>query len=479
MTTSTAAKQEMNLMAHLLRRAGFGAPRPELERYIAQGYEQTIEELLHPEKAPDFKDQNDLIYRYEVAHETPEQKDSAQAYWVYRMINTQRPLEEKLALFYHGLFATGYGKINHPGNSLNQIEMFRRYGLGSFRTLLVELSKDGAMLHWLDNKDNHKDAVNENYGRELLELFSMGVGNYTEDDVKAVARAFTGWNIVEPPNFLIASVNGRFNWKFQFRPEEHDHNEKTFLGHKGFFEGEDIIDIIVRNPATALFIGKELYNFFVADLPSNPAWQPTGDAKAAIKILADAYMVNNYEIRPVMSTLFNSDFFKSEKSWFAKVKSPAELVVGTMRLVGGLDFPHPYRMVEVAHASAYMGQELLEPPSVEGWHEGEEWIDSGGLVERVNFASQEMGDQNNPGVRYIIERLKDQESTLSPDQLVDGCLDLIGPLSVSEKTHRELVNFIEYSAPIKFNTEDSAQDFAQKIVHLLKLIVSTREYQMA
>ena len=184
---------ELELMAHLFRRAGFGARRDELEAALAKGYEATVEELLHPENQPELE--HDLIYRYWLDIKESRQIDPAQSYWVYRMINTQRPLEEKMALFWHRLFATGFAKLNHPGNMLQQIAMFREHGLGNFRTLLVELSRDPAMIFWLDNQTNTNDVHNENYGRELLELFSMGIGNYTEDDVKNCARAFTGWTL--------------------------------------------------------------------------------------------------------------------------------------------------------------------------------------------------------------------------------------------------------------------------------------------
>ncbi len=162
------AQDQIALMAHLMRRAGFGANRDELERYAARGYEATVEELLHPEKAPPALEDEDLIKRYHVDENGLQPLDSCQTYWIYRMINTRRPLEEKMALFWHGIFATGYTKLNQPKAILNQLGMFRRHGLGKFSNLLVELSKDPAMIFWLDNKDSHRYEPNENYGRELL-----------------------------------------------------------------------------------------------------------------------------------------------------------------------------------------------------------------------------------------------------------------------------------------------------------------------
>ena len=189
------SQDDIALMAHLLRRAGFGATRDELESYVAKGYDATVEELLHPENAPPALEDEDLVRRYHVDQNSLAEVEVCQTYWLYRMINTRRPLEEKIALFWHGVFATGYTKTQQPKAILGQIEKFRRYGLGKFDNLLLEVSKDPAMIFWLDNKDNHRDGVNENYGRELLELFSMGVGNYTEDDVRQASRAFTGWTM--------------------------------------------------------------------------------------------------------------------------------------------------------------------------------------------------------------------------------------------------------------------------------------------
>ena len=185
------ASEDIALMAHLMRRAGFGATRSELEERVAKGYEVTVAELLHPSDPGNMPD--DVIRRYHVDVAELRLPVPTAANWLYRMITTQCPLEEKIALFWHGLFASNFADIQQMTMLHEQIEMFRRKGLGSFRDLLIELSSDPAMGKMLDNIDNHKGAINENYGRELLELFSMGIGNYTEDDVKGASRAFTGW----------------------------------------------------------------------------------------------------------------------------------------------------------------------------------------------------------------------------------------------------------------------------------------------
>ena len=267
---------DLQMLAHLFRRAGFGATRDELERAVAKGYEATVEDLLHPEAAPAVEE--DVLQRYYLDAKESFQLDGAQIGWVYRLINTQRPLEEKMALFWHGLFATGFNKCDDPRVITQQVAMFRRHGLGNFRELVVELSRDPAMIFWLDNCESTGVAPNENYGRELLELFSMGIGNYLEDDVKAAARAFTGWTLAPT---LPRQPYGRFDWHFEYRPELHDNNEKTFLGETGRWNGEDIVNIIVQQPASARFIARHLYNFFVADEPQVPAWSIEPAARPA------------------------------------------------------------------------------------------------------------------------------------------------------------------------------------------------------
>jgi uncharacterized protein (DUF1800 family) len=451
----------LELMGHLFRRAGFGATRDDLEAALAHGYEATLEAFLHPEQAPDLEE--DLLFRsFPDFHET-RKVDVAAAAWVWRMIHTQRPLQEKMTLFWHCLFATGNAKVESPLQMSSQIATFRRIALSDFRTILLELSQDPAMLFWLDNQLNTKAVHNENYGRELLELFSMGIGHYTEDDVKNCARAFTGWTFSE----TVPAVKpyGRFRWQFAFHPERHDDGEKTFLGERGRFDGTDIIDIIVRQPATARFLAKRLYLFFVADHP---------DADA-IDDLAAVYHASHYDLRAMLRALFLSPFFCSERAYYAKVKSPAEHVVGIMRLVGDYAWPKP-GFGDISLECRYMGQDLLNPPSVEGWHTGKEWIDTGCLVERVNFGAQQLGDLSKPGVQRIIARLRGY-GEMSPAQFVDACLDLLGPLGASAKTRAALIKYAAQEGPLRLDREDHAAD--RRVAELLSLIASTREFQMA
>ena len=297
---------DIALMAHLMRRAGFGASRAELEERCARGYEATVEELLNP--GADSGIDEDELYRYFPQFESSLAPVAAQTEWVYRMVNTRWPLKEKMALFWHQLFATGNSKVDNPPEMLAQVAMFRKEGLTNFPNLLVQLAQNPAMIYWLDNNGNHYGSINENWGRELLELFSMGVGHYSEDDIKEASRAFTGWTIgTKPPRQPV----GRFYWSFEFRPEDHDYGEKEFLGNTGNFDGGDIIDIIVKQEDTARFLARHLYNFFVADEPQVPAWNitPPND-EAAIDLLVKAYMDSDADIKSILRALFNSDFFK-------------------------------------------------------------------------------------------------------------------------------------------------------------------------
>ncbi len=463
---------ELRLIAHLMRRAGFGATRDELEQLVGQGYEAAVEVLLDPVSQPELD--MDRLYRRLPQAESSFVAMHVQTDWMYRMRYTSRHLQEKMALFWHYVFATGVSKVEQSSQMANQVRLFRKHGMGNYRRLLIELAKDPAMIFWLDNQDNHKRAPNENWGRELLELFSIGVGNYTEEDVYECSRAFTGWSF-EPS--IPSQPWGQFPWVFQYRADDHDGGEKSFLGQTGRFNGEDIIDIVVRQPACATFICRHLYNFFVAEEPQVPAWsiEPPGDPEA-VELLARTFVESDYEITPVLRTLFNSDFFKEAR--FKRVKCPAELVAGIIKLVGTHRFPTP-GFKSYSETTTAMGQQLLDPPSVEGWHTGQEWINGGTLNERVNFAVNELGDATKPGVKALIDRLTAQGTSLAPEDFVDGCLDLVGPLTVSSETREGLLRDAESRGELRVGTEGGRVENEARVVRMLQLIVATREYQFA
>jgi uncharacterized protein (DUF1800 family) len=303
------------------------------------------------------------------------------------------------------------------------------------------------------------------------------VGNYTEQDIKMAARAFTGWTFTQP---IPLYPYGHFSAEFVYRPEDHDDSVKTFLGHTGHLNGEDIIDIIVKQPATARFISRHLYNFFVADEPQVPAWHdlPPRDPRA-IDALVQEFVATNGDIRSVLRVLFNSDFFKESR--YKKVKSPVELVVGTIKLVGSYQFPDR-GLLDLDTATTAMGQMLFNPPTVEGWHTGKEWIDGGTLNERVNFAVSEVSDVTKPGIRVIVNELSTNGATSapsSPEELVDRALDLLGSLEVSAETRAALVDAMRMNGPAQPESSANGHDRSEQVSRLLQLIVASREYQFA
>ena len=470
------------LMAHLMRRAGFGATRTELEERAGRGYDATVRELLSPDASDDIAD--DLLRRYHPDHSGGLGMAGMQAYLLYRMVHSKDPLLEKVALFWHRVFATGYAKLTQGRVLMDQFAMFREHGLGSVRNLLVELSRDPSMIIWLDNQDNHKGEINENYGRELLELFSMGVGNYTEDDVKECARALTGWTVANAEYMEMRATHdslwpyGRINLHFEYRPDDHDSEEISFLGHRGRFGGEDVVDAICRQPATARFIARHMYNFFVADEPPVPQWGliPPRDP-VAIEELTEAYFESGYDVRAMLQTLFTSGFFKSRSTWFEKVKSPAELVAGVLRLTDEHKELSP-KLQDDTGQLAIMGQTILNPPSVESWHEGLEWIDTGNLVERLNFASQKFADPGKPGIAEMIARFRaDAGGVASPDRLVQGCLDLLGAHQVAEDTRMSLVEHATKQGDLRLDGDDSNGATDERVAEMLRLVASTPEFQ--
>ena len=466
-------KRDLELIAHLMRRAGFGATRSQLEALEAKGYDAAVDELLNPpENAQWLGDY--MVRRFHHEQSGMMGPRASGENWLYRMVTSEAQLQEKMCLFWHGIFATGYPKVIHGKVLWNQIRVFRKHGLGNFKDLLIELSKDPAMIVWLDNYDNHKGAINENYGRELLELFSMGVGHYSEDDIQEASRAFTGWTIGNTEYMVLRSERdsdwpyGRISWHFDYRPEDHDEGEKTFLGQTGNFNGEDIVDIICKQEATAQFIARHMYHFFVADEPPVPAWPYTPPRdEDAIQTLVDAYYDSGYDIKEMLHTLFTSDFFKDEGVRYDKVKSPAELVAGVLRLTGEFDRPRREIMDRTLQMN-FMGQMLNNPPSVEGWHQGMEWVDTGTLVERVNFASEQFGDTNKAGVRAMIDGVMSDEYATSPARLVDACLDQLGVIEVSDETREVLERFAEQTG------EERTRD---KVANLLRLAAATQEFQ--
>ena len=280
-------------------------------------------------------------------------------WWANRMLTSPRPLQGKMALFWHGHFASNEAKVRDYRKLLIQLELLQKHGTGNFRDLTVAVAQDPAMLSFLDAGVNVKGASNENFAREIMELFTMGPGNYTEKDIREAARAFTGWNYADV--------------KFVVNKDQHDDGEKTFLGKTGRFDGVDVIDMIMERPVTAEFIAGKIYRYFVRqDLP--PVLQ---------KQLGASLRGSQYEITPLLEKVFLSRDFYSSASVGTRIKSPVELAINTYKKLGLRNVPGvPDFNVE----TGALGQQLFSPPTVAGWAQGQSWITPGLLLERANFA---------------------------------------------------------------------------------------------
>ena len=466
MTTVSPTTTEKEI-SHLMRRIGFGGSKEEIDQLTNKSYDDAVDFLM------DNSDENpvptDLLRRYQIDLSDVRSVNSSGAFWMYRLAHSKLPFDDKVALFWHRVFATGQNKLIQGKVMTTQIDMFKKHGLGSFENLLIELSKDPAMIMWLDNQDNHKDNINENYGREILELFSMGVGNYSEEDIKECSRAFTGWTVENMPYMAIKMRNntarpfGYVAWQFKFDQNDHDFGEKEFLGEKGNFNGEDIVKIICKQKATAKYLARHIYHFFVKDELPVPQWPHEEPVDPdAVNFIMDSYFKNNYNIKETLRDLFKSKYFRNENIYYKRIKSPAELVVNSVRLSGGFEIPSE-EVYKATISSGLMGQPLLNPTSVEGWQGGEEWINTGSVIERINFCSDVLGDSKKVLVRKILKRNPQKE-----DLLRISCEEL-GYFELHESTEKELISYINDN---EFKIDE------EYVGILLKLIVSSREFQM-
>ena len=329
-------------------------------------------------------------------------------WWANRMLQTRHPLEEKMALFWHGHFAVNEAKIRDYRKSLGQLQLFQKYGTGNFRDLLVAVAQGPAMLSFLDAGVNVKGAPNENFAREIMELFTMGVGNYSERDVREAARAFTGWNYVD--------------LQFVVHKEQHDDGPKTFLGSTGNLDGVDVIDIILKQPVTARFIAGKIYRFFVRQ-ELTPELQEK---------LGAVLRTNSYKIAPLLETIFLSRDFYSPSSVGTQIKSPVQLAVSTYKKLGLTEVPG---VPDFNVATGALGQRLFSPPTVAGWSEGRSWMTPGLLLERGNFIRDMLfpdinfipPDRANPSadIRIVADKIRaglDISTATMPDRGSEGGL---------------------------------------------------------
>lgn len=324
-------------------------------------------------------------------------------WWANRMLASKAPLREKMALFWHGHFASNEDKVRDYRKLLIQLQLFQAKGTGSFRDLTVAVAQDPAMLCFLDARKNVKGAPNENFAREIMELFTMGVGNYTEKDVREAARAFTGWNYVDT--------------RFVFNKDEHDAGLKTFLGQIGNFDGVQVIDIIMKQPVTADFLAGKLYRYFVRE-----------DLDPAVQTQFGAVLrKNNYEIAPFLETLFLSRDFYSDASMGAVIHSPVTLAISTYKKLGLQSVPG---VPDFNRATSALGQHLLSPPTVAGWAQGRAWITPGLLLERGNFARDVLFPDINfippdryspaPDIRRVSDNIRDGQDISTATRQGEG-----------------------------------------------------------
>ncbi|MFN8633496.1 MAG: DUF1800 domain-containing protein [Chloroflexota bacterium] len=451
-----ADRETRNRVALLLRRAGFGASQQELERYIGLGVEGTLDELLHPERIQeDFDGQLASLSGHLIDLQNIE---DVQTWWLYRMARTRRPLVEKMALFWHGHFAVANTKVANPLAMHNHLALLREKGLGSFRELLLGVSQDPAMLIWLDGNTNRKNAPNENYGRELLELYTLGIGNYSEDDVQASARAFTGWNL-------------RNNAEFFFDRNQHDYGQKTFLGKTGPLDGTDIVDAVVAHPATAERISKKLFAYFAYPNPEPPV----------LGSLVGAYMDSKYDVRAVVRAVLTSDAFYSEQSRYGHVKSPIEYTVGAVRMLGA-----QARERGLIVALRSMGQDVLNPPNVAGWAGGRAWVNPSTLLERFNFAARlatARGEPNDGGVMEPLALLG-QDVSLSDAATITDRLSAALDVELSPDARGALVAYLQ--SPLTYppylvtapNPQQVQQATDARLRGAIHLALASTEYQI-
>lgn len=368
--------------AHLLRRAAFGGTPTEVERFVELGLDAAVDYLVDYHKTPfeiappPFPDEvGDRIDRERLRRMTEEQRrailrerrrqnrvagEELRLWWFDRMASTPRPLEERMTLFWHGLLTSGMREVRRADFMRDQNELLRRFAVGNYRELIKAIGRDRAMLVYLDGARNRKEQPNENYARELMELFTLGEGRYSERDIKEAARAFTGW--------------GYDDDGFVFRERMHDNGAKQFLGRKGRFDGDDIVDIILDQPEASRHLARKLLIAFVRPDPE----------PGLVNALSREIRRNKWELVPVLKTLFTSQAFYHDEARASLVKSPIELIVGAARALG-------VKIVAVRRAeraAAALGQELLQPPNVKGWDGGAAWINTATLYNRYNTVTR-------------------------------------------------------------------------------------------
>ena len=416
---------------HLLWRCAAGASPSEIDRSVDEGMTKSVARLLATQpESEDFADTEKLLHRSALKSGNI---NSLKNWWLYRFLETANPLAEKMTLFWHNHFATSNAKVRSTEKMDVQNALIRRHALGNFAELFRPIARDVAMLLWLDGNANRKRHPNENFAREVMELFALGVGNYSEKDIKETARAFTGWHVR--------------NDKFWFNKVQHDPGIKKVLGKSGPFKGDDVLEIFLEHPACARFVATKFLAGFVRHDPDS----------ALVDALAARVRAHKFEIAPVIQELLSSQVFYASASRRALIKSPVELVVGAHRTLDGRA-----HLSECVQLMSDLGQNLFEPTTVKGWEGGRLWINSATMLQRVNFASQVTGGERF-GKFGATPRTRGSES-----ETVTSYLELLLAESVSKSTHQELTNYLRQAGG---STKERSSG-------LVQLIMTLPEYQL-
>jgi len=471
---------------HLLRRAAFGASEEDVTRFAAMPYVAAVDRLLSFDRLPDDVDQQigrpgyvGVTARAAGGFQPLANVDDARQLWMFRMVHSQRPLQEKMALFWHNHFATAYSKVSgtvgatdatrmfiaKPGDVasgvIGPIELFRQYALGNFRDLLVAVAKDPAMLVWLDGRLNVRGRSQENFARELMELFTMGVGTFPETDVYAGARVFTGWNLARPNNQY---------YTFSYVAGSHDIDAKEFSfpiytnGSKviparsaaqGMQDGLDLIDAVARHPATGPRLARKLYNFFMneTDAPD----------QALLQEVAKIYYDSGFEIKPMVFRLLTSAQFHEDRNFYKRYSWPAEFVVRSLKEVGWNGFSVANALTPLIN----MGQQLFEPPDVAGWELGPGWFSTGGMLSRMNFAAQLALNQ-----KFNLRDLA-RPVAKTPESVLSFVLDRLTPSDFAPTAYNALLDYTRAGV----NWTGSDDQVATKASGLVHLVVGSGDYQ--
>ena len=476
-----------DVIAHLLRRAGFGASSDDLATFGALSHGNAVDRLINYDSIPDDVDtkigQAGFVGTTSNGPFSPNTVvNDARQRWLFRMLHTNRPLQEKMTLFWHNYFATGYTKVSgatsaidgtrlmsakaaeDPKGQRGQMETLRANALGSLRDLLLAIAQDPAMLIWLDGNTNTKNNPQENFGRELMELFSRGVGFYTESDVYAAARVFTGWNL----RIDRGATDGTSAYSFVYNATNHETAAKTFsfpiysdggstipsrAASAGMQDGIDLINALAMHPETARRVAGKLYQFFVSEtIPADPGF---------INQLATTYLQSGSNIRPVVSSLLLSAQFVDVSAFFTRYSWPAEYIVRSMKEAGWTGFSVGTALTPLVN----MGQQLFEPPDVAGWDLGPNWFSTGKMLARMNFAATLSSNQK---FRLATAAASAKES---PQALTNFILSRMTPAASSSM----IGDLMAYASSAAWTGSDTQmQTKASGLVHL---ILGSAEYQ--